>query len=434
MSLLARFLHSSGVNVTGTDRSPSEVLLSLEANGINVWTGFQPEKTGRPDAVVFSSAVPKTDPEYTYLRSCGVPLFERFELLGALSDRFGCSICIAGTHGKTTTTAMIGKVLSDCNKKIFVHVGGECNDIGECLNTGSDYFVCEACEYKKSLLALRPDVAVILNAEMDHPDTYSDLTEIYNTFDLFLQNAKHRSIKVINADDPYYELRQKQNAPVTFGISPNATFHIANIREQGGRYGCDIEYCGKVLYTFDLSVSGRHNLYNGAACAAVCALLQIPCNVVRESISAFSGVKRRFEYKGEFSGVKIYSDYAHHPTEIAAALKTAHEVTRGNGRIWAVFQPHTFSRTKALFMDFCKALNDCDKLIIVKEYAARETIECGMSARALFGRMERKDKYYKKNVMDAAAMLIKETAPGDCVVVLGAGDVEVLCQLLVPTV
>ena len=372
-SLLARFLFASGIEVTGTDRQASDVLNSLAEAGIPVWTGFLPEKTGRPSAVVYSSAIPKNDPEYIYLLSCGVPLYERFELLGAVAERFSCKICIAGTHGKTTTTAMIGKVLSDERKKLFVHVGGNCPDLGEFLYTGNDYFVCEACEYKKSLLSLHPDIAVVLNAEMDHPDTYRTLAEVYDTFDLYLQNASKNSISILCGDDPYYQCRQRFHHPITFGFDPECTYRIVNEREKNGRFGCDIEYLGQNIYSFDLSVIGRHNLLNAAACAAVCSMLKIDKTVVENSLSSFSGVKRRFEYKGLFLGASVYSDYAHHPTEIAAGLSAAKKLLGRNGKLWAVFQPHTFSRTQALSGEFCQALLACDGLIILKEYAARET-------------------------------------------------------------
>lgn len=430
-SLLARYLRASGVEVTGTDRNASDVLLSLQEDGIAAWTGFLPEKTGKPDAAVYSSAIPKTDAEYLYLSSCGVPLFERYELLGAVNNRFSCSVCIAGTHGKTTTTAMISKVLMDAGKKLFSHVGGKCDDIGDFLYTGDDYFICEACEYKKSLLALKADIAVVLNAELDHPDTYSSLSEVYDTFDLYLQNAKKHSLKIVCSDDRYYLDRQFQNNPITFGKGENCGFRITNIREKDGKFGCDIEYANKPLYSFDLSIIGEHNLYNAAACAAVCALLKIDAETVNESLSSFSGVARRFEYKGRMGKTKVYSDYAHHPTEIASCLSSARRITPGGGKLWAVFQPHTFSRTRALCDKFRLALTNCDGLIVVKEYAARENPEDGMSARALFAEINHDNKFYCPTVLDAATILVKKTTPSDLIVILGAGNVETLCDLLV---
>lgn len=430
-SLLARYLFSCGVKVTGTDKQMSAVLTALSEAGIPVWTGFLPEKTGKPSAVVYSSAIPPSDPELSYLRSCGVPSFERFDLLGAVSEKFLYRICIAGTHGKTTTTAMISKVLSDSGKKLFSHVGGNCPDLGEFLYTGNDYFVCEACEYRKSFLSLRPDIAVVLNAEMDHPDTYRDLTEVYDTFDLYLQNARKNSVSVLCGDDKYYENRQAFNRPVTFGTGRNCAFRITNERETGGRYGCDIEYRGKSLYSFDLSVIGRYNLYNAAACAAVCAILKIDPLVVNRSLSLFGGVKRRFEYKGLYLGAEVYSDYAHHPTEIAACLVAGRKIQK-EGKLWAVFQPHTFSRTKALAEDFCSALKNCDGLILLKEYGARETEKNGMSGKRLFDLLRNEEKYYCDSIIDVAALLTEKTAPNDIIIVLGAGNIDVLCDLLVP--
>lgn len=430
-SLLARFLHSLGVPVSGTDREASETLLSLQEAGLDVWTGFIPERTGRPGAVVYSSAIAKSDPEYLYLSSCGVPLFERYDLLGAVSKVFSCVVGIAGTHGKTTTTAMISKVLFDAGKKLFSHVGGKCLWHDDFLFTGKDYFICEACEYKKSLLSLCPDIAVVLNAEIDHPDTYKSLSEIYDTFDLYLQNAGKNSVRLLCGDSPYYFARQSQNDPMTFGRGKNNLFRIVNEREQNGKYGCDVLFYGEPVCSFDLSVVGRHNLMNGAACAAVCALLKIDKEIVSASLHSFSGVKRRFEFKGTVNGAKVYSDYAHHPTEITAATETGRSLLSKIGRLIVVFQPHTFSRTEALLPQFVRSLSSADLLVLVKEYAAREKEENGMSAERLFYYLTNKEKTYCKTLLDAATVIMKKIAPGDLVLVLGAGDVEVICDLLI---
>lgn len=430
-SLLARFLHTCGVPVSGTDQKASETLLSLQEAGLDVWTGFLPEKTGRPGAVVYSSAIAKNDPEYLYLASCGVPLFERFDLLGAVSNTFSCTVGVAGTHGKTTTTAMISKAMSDAGKKLFSHVGGKCRGQSDFLFTGKDYFICEACEYKKSLLSLRPDIAVVLNAEIDHPDTYKDLSEIYDTFDLYLENAGKNSIRLLCGDSPYYFARQTQNNPMTFGRGENNLFRIVNERERDGKYGCDVLFFGDAVCSFDLSVVGRHNLLNAAACVAVCTLLKIDKEIVGKSLCSFSGVSRRFEFKGTVCGAKVYSDYAHHPTEIAAATETARRLLGGRGKLIVVFQPHTFSRTEILLSQFVDSLSVCDVLILVKEYAARETDENGMSAERLFYYLKNKDKTYCKTLLDAAAVTMKRIAPEDLVLVLGAGDVDLICDILI---
>ena len=433
LSLLARFLHSCDVPVSGTDREASDTLLSLQEAGLNVWTGFLPEKTGLPAAAVYSSAISPNDPECLYLSSCGVPLFERYDLLGAVAEKFSCVVGIAGTHGKTTTTAMLSKILFSAGKRLFSHVGGRCDDLGEFLFTGKDYFICEACEYKKSLLALSPDIAVVLNAEVDHPDTYKSLSEVYDTFDLYLQNGKKSSLKLVWGDSAYYRERQKTNDVITFGTGENCDFRIVNERENQGRFGCEITYLNNVVYSFDLSVVGRHNLYNAAACAAVCALLKIDEKTVKNALNSFSGVRRRFEYKGEINGARFYTDYAHHPTEIAAALEAAKSILPYGKRLIVAFQPHTFSRTEALRSEFCRALSKCDELILVKEYAARENAESGMSAKRLFYYLENKEKTYCETLLDAATLLSKKSAPGDVILVLGAGDIVLLCDLLTVT-
>ncbi len=432
MSLLASYLAANGVKVSGTDEKQSDRLTFLSERGIDVWTGFLPERTGKPDAVVFSSAIPESDAERSYLAALSVPMCERYELLGQTADRFATVVSVAGTHGKSTTSAMISHVLYLAKKRLFAHVGAEIKEEENFLYTGDDYFVCEACEYRKSMLALRSDICLILGAERDHPDTYESLDDVYDAFDLFCDLKKKGGIIAANGDCPYFSSRlsKRKDEVFTFGYSPSCRFRIGDVYSKNGCYGCRIDCFGLPYIDFNLKIIGEYNLMNAAACVAVCSLIGVDRETIKIGLETFSGVKRRFEKTGMFFGADVVTDYAHHPTEIKNALKAARSILKENGSLHVVFQPHTYSRTKAFFDDFARVLCGDFHVVIVKEYAARERPEDGVDARALFRALESCDKDYCDTVVDAAAILIKKTAPGDLILILGAGDVDTLWKIL----
>ncbi len=429
MSSLARFFLSKGYEVSGTDSVFSDTVVSLIEEGVRINVGFDPTQIGEVDLAVYSSAVHSSDPELLYLRSSGIPCLERHSFLPYLSEFFRSVIAIGGTHGKTTVTSMCAVIMKENELDFYAHIGGTSNDLGAFYYSGDDYLLTEACEYKRSMLSLSPSVAVVLNAEVDHPDTYRDKSDVFDAFDDFLSSS--RGLKIVG-DGEYYKLRQKPFSPITFGLSANCDYRAIDVTvDDNGCYGFRILRFGVPFCDIKLSVPGKCNLLDALAAVAVCASIGIKSEVIKRALMRFSGVKRRFQYVGIFENNPVYVDYAHHPTEILSALETARSL--GKKFVTVVFQPHTFSRTARLKQEFISALSGCDRLIIMKEYAARETPSDGMSALALFRECKNKEKYYASDLVEAAALLYKKTAPDEIILIVGAGDVVDLSKIIVPT-
>ena len=367
LSSLARFFHERGYVVTGSDRSYSKTMESLIENGLNVWVGFCPEKIGSPDLVVYSSAIPETDAERIYLTSVGVPLLERYAVLPYVSSFFRSVLAIAGTHGKTTVTSMCAFVMQGAQLPFYAHIGGTSIDLGAYYHSGDGFFLTEACEYRRSMLALRPDIGVVLNAEVDHPDTYKDKSDVFDAFDDFLSSAQ--KFRVVNADSEYYLLRQKNCSPITYGFSPNAVFRGVDVKQyENGCFGCQILKNGFPYMALRLKIPSKCNLENALCACTVCSLIGISPQIIQKYLERFSGVKRRFELCGYYDKIPVYTDYAHHPTEITQAISTAKMLAKD---VIVVFQPHTYSRTARLKNEFTESLSAATSLIVVKEYAAR---------------------------------------------------------------
>lgn len=429
MSSIAMLLTKFNIKVSGQDKVFSEKLLTLSEEGITVYVGTQISALDGVDLVVYSSAIKKDSEELIYCKENNIPAMERYLFLGEVSRLFEHTIAVAGTHGKTTTTSMLTKVMMDASIPFCAHIGGEALGIGNFYYSGEKYFVTEACEYRQSLLSLKPDIAVVLNAESDHPDTYKNLEELYNTFDDFISSSK---ITIINGDTNYYKNRQYHNKSIiTFGLEKNNHYVIANLTElENGCYGYDLEHFGIPLCHIILNIEGMHHVYNSAAAIIATSLVKVCLQGAVNSLYNFQGVQRRFQKLGLCEGALVISDYAHHPTEISASIATAKKKIKRCGKLYVVFQPHTFSRTFSLFADFLKCFNNTDCLIICKEYSARETPDMGISARQLFDNIEHKTKYYYDNVLDIAGNLIERIKPDDIVLILGAGDIDNLGKIL----
>lgn len=430
MSSLARFFHRKGYEVSGSDRDYSDALVSLAEEGVRVWSGFEPTLVGSPDVAVFSSAISPYDPELVYLRASGIPVLERHSFLPYLSSFFRYTVAVAGTHGKTTVTSMCALIMKTASLRFYAHIGGTSKDIGAFYHSGDDYLLMEACEYRRSMLSLSPFVAAVLNAEVDHPDTYRDKSDVFDAFDDFLSSSK--GLRLVNGDCEYYRLRQKHLSPVTFGFSSECDYRATDvIQYQNGCFGCRITHLGSPLCEIKMKVPGKCNLADALAAVAVCSSVGIDADTIKRGLENFGGVDRRFDYRGEFLSASVYADYAHHPTEITETLRTASLLSKN--RLIAVFQPHTYSRTARLKKEFVSALSRCDVLIVVKEYAAREKPSDGVSALALYRECANKEKYYADNLTEAAALLYKKTAPDDVILVIGAGDVINLVKILIPS-
>ncbi len=429
LSSLALLMRKNNLAVSGSDRSFSDKLLLLEEHGCIVWVGTDISKINNVDLVVFSSAIPPDNEELVFCKSIGIPCLERYIFLGEVSCLFDNTIAVAGTHGKTTVTGMLIHIMNKASLPFCGHIGGDIKDLGNFYYSGNSYFVTEACEYRKSLLALKPKIALVLNAENDHPDTYKNLTEIYDTFDSFFDNTSH--LKITNGDTPYYKVRQRHNPVITYGQNIDNEYVISNISEyKKGYFEFSISHLGIPKCTIKLGLAGKHNIFNAAACFVVCDLLGIDEQIVVKGLKDFGGVKRRFEHLGYFLGASIIIDYAHHPSQIEVEINTARSLMDKQSKLYVVFQPHTYSRTAKLFDEFCSCLTYCDELIMCKEYSAREKPSDGISAITLYEKIPHKNKYYYNNIMDIATHLAKKAQTKDIILILGAGDIDNLGSIL----
>lgn len=430
MNALAKLCVKRGYSVTGSDKNYSDRLLELSLMGVKVWVGSEPENMAAPDLVVYSGAIRPDDKELLFAVSNGITCMERSAFLGATASLFKTVIAVAGTHGKTTVTSLIAKILIDSGKKCCCHIGGDAVGIGNLYYSGDDYFLTEACEYRKSLLYLRPSIAVVLNARFDHPDTYRDLSEVYDVFDDFLLSVGKNGLAVSNGDSDYYKLRRAFSDDITFGLEERDRFRAENVKEyKKGFFGFVICDYGNPLFEVKLPLPGLHNVDNALCAAAVGILLRIPYDSIKRSIESFEGVERRFLKTSVYFGATVYVDYAHHPDEIKASIATAKSMLKDNKRLFCVFQPHTYSRTATLLDDFVSCLK-ADDIIIMKEYPAREVPADGKSAKELFCALTNPRKEYFDNIIDIAAYLTEKIRPDDIVLILGAGDIDVLSYLL----
>lgn len=429
LSSLASLMRKLNIAVSGSDKVYSEKLLHLEELGCDIWIGTDVLKIKNVDLVVYSSAIPNDNEELVYCKLNNIPCLERYIFLGEVARLFQSTIAIAGTHGKTTVTAMLIHTMKKANLPFCGHVGGDMEDIGNFYHSGNMYFVTEACEYRKSLLAIVPNIALVLNAENDHPDTYNNLTEIYDTFDSFLDSTKQ--LQVLCGDTPYYKARQRHNTVVTYGYGANNEYSLSDVSEyRKGYYRFSLSRFGVPKCTIKIGIAGFHNVLNAAACFVLCDLLSIDATTICQGIESFGGTKRRFEHLGYFMGAGVIIDYAHHPSQIDVAIKTAEGILDKNAKLYTVFQPHTYSRTAKLFEEFCRSLSNCEELIIGKEYSAREKPSDGISALKLYEKIPHQNKFYYNNIMDIASHLGERVQVRDIILILGAGDIDNLGRVL----
>lgn len=430
LSSLALYLVKNGVRVTGSDRAYSDTLINLSENGCDVWVGSCPEKIKNPDLVVYSSAIKPDDPELVFCKNAGIKCLERNLFLGLLCDDFKCCIAISGTHGKTTVTSMLIKIFHEAEKSFFGHVGGETEEFGNSYFSGNDYFVTEACEYKKSFLSLKPKIAVVLNAETDHPDTYENIEEIYDTFEEFLiATRKNSGLGIVNGDSEFYRKKLSESDVVTYGLGEQNRFRADQVYEhKKGFKGFLIYDYGTLIGHIRLNIAGEHNVMNALCAFAVSSIVGIPSDIICKALNDFRGVKRRFEYVCKYRGSDVYTDYAHHPSEIKAVIATAKDVS--DGPLIVLFQPHTYSRTAKLYNEFIQCFDGADKLVIIKEYPARETPTDGKSARELYFGVDHNDKTYCETILDAIVLLNDQATPNDTILILGAGDIVNICKII----
>jgi len=426
MSGLAEILQNKGYSVKGSDMNNSDIINKLRNTGIEVIIGHNSENVGDADAVIFTAAIKKDNPEYIEAERLGIPLIERSVLLGEITRMYNETIAIAGTHGKTTTTSMIAATFLEAKKDPTISVGGELNIINGNYKIGnSEFFITEACEYVESFLEFSPKVAVILNVEADHLDYYRDIEHIKSAFYKFENKLIDDGVAVLNADDENSKelIDNEKSDKVTFGIKNMADYMAKNIMFEKDRTTYDLYIKGKFAEKIELKIPGLHNIYNSLACISVCDIYKLKLSDVKAALEKFGGAKRRFERKGEYKGVVIYDDYAHHPSEIKATLSAAKE--KKANKIWCVFQPHTYTRTKTLLNEFSEAFYDADNVIITDIYAAREKDTGEISSKDLVSKIEKtsNNAIYIKDFKEIEEYLKDRLKPGDLFLTIGAGDV-----------
>ena len=428
MSGLAEILLGEHFTISGSDSKPSTLTERLVSLGATI---FYPQKASNIingiDVVVYTAAIHEDNPEFAEAKRQNLPMLSRAELLGQLMTNYETPIAISGTHGKTTTTSMLSHILLEADTDPTISVGGILNAIGGNIRVGgSDIFVTEACEYTNSFLNFLPKISVILNVEEDHMDFFKDIDDIRCSFHRFASILPKDGTLVINKNIEHLEsiTDNLECKVITYSEISDADYAASHITFDAlGNASFDLIRYGEFVDRIQLSVAGNHNVSNALSTIAVADLLQIPMETIKKGIFSFGGTVRRFQYKGERNGFTIIDDYAHHPTEIRATLTSARNYPHKD--IWCIFQPHTYTRTKAFFHEFAEALSLADHVILADIYAARETDTLGMSSEALAEEIKKlgTDAYYLPSFEAIENFVLEKVIHGDVLITMGAGDV-----------
>ena len=430
MCPLAEILHHDGFHLTGSDINESDTLARIRSYKIPVFMGHRPENVGDAELVVYTAAVKKDNPELVAARERGIPALERSVMLGIVTRRYRNSIAVSGTHGKTTTTAMITQVCIDGNLDPSAIIGGKLPYIGGNGRVGkSETIICEACEYVDTFLQLTPAVSIILNIDADHLDYFKTVDNIIKSFHQF--STQTSRVLIVNGDDANTR-KAVQGVTgakiITFGLKPGNDYSAARISDK--EKACEdftVLKNGKKLLDVSLSIPGRHNIYNALAAAATADYLGIPADCIADSLHRFTGVHRRFEILGKFNGITVADDFAHHPTELTATLTAAMHM--GFRQVWALFQPHTFSRTYLLLDDFAKALSIPDHVILSRILAVRETNIYHIYSKDLAEKIP--GSVCRDTFEEMADYVMARAQPGDLILTLGGGDIYKCANLIV---
>ena len=416
MRPLGLVLKGMGLTVTGSDMTSSASTEELISKGIHVAIGHQAENVVGADCVIRTAAAHNDNPEIAAARSKGIPLFERAQAWGVIMQAYKNAICVSGTHGKTTSTSMLTHVLMEADWDPTVMIGGYLPLLHAGHRVGNgDTILLESCEYCDSFLNFLPTLAVILNIEADHLDYFKDLADVEKSFRQFATLSQNGILA--NGDDPHVvETLQGLNY-ISFGLNPENTIHAENICPDWRHF--DVVCDGKFYCHLDLQVLGKHNALNALSAAGAAWMLGIPGEAVTNGLATFRGADRRMQLKGTYNGAEVYDDYAHHPDELAATIDAVK--TMDKERIVLAFQPHTYTRTKALFDDFVRELKRADVPVIAEIYAARERNTTGISSKDLVAQIP--GAVYCENLQDVTAFLRQEVKPGDVVLTVGAGDI-----------
>ncbi len=428
MSGLAEILLQEGFKVTGSDGKASAITQMLELKGALVYIGQRASNIeDRPDLVVYTAAISKDNEEYVACVNAGIPMLTRAQMLGQVMANYKNSIAVSGTHGKTTTTSMLSCIFLEADVDPTISVGGMLDAIGGNIRVGhTDYFITEACEYTNSYHAFFPKLSIILNVDADHLDFFKDIEEIKESFHTFATNLGADGTLVINGDMDAFETvtRELPCRIITFGRSDRNNYYPADIHaDDQGHMIFTAMQDGKALGEVHLGIGGEHNVTNALAAIAAALAFGVSFDACVAGLAACGGAKRRFEYKGSLNGVTVIDDYAHHPTEIKATLNTASHTP--HHEIWLVFQPHTYTRTRALFDEFVDALSGTDHVILADIYAAREKDTGLVHARDLEQALLKKgvDAHYFGSFDQIENFLLKNCKKNDLLITMGAGNV-----------
>ena len=428
MSGLAEILLKEGFTISGSDNKETALTDHLETLGATIFYGQKASNIiSGIDVVVYTAAIHEDNEEFMEAKHQNLPMLSRAELLGQLMTNYEMPIAISGTHGKTTTTSMLSHILLAGEKYPTISVGGILKAIGGNIRVGeSGYFVTEACEYTNSFLHFFPKISVILNIDEDHLDFFKDLDDIRNSFHKFAKLLPSDGILIINDNIPDLDdfLSDLNCNIIKYGNNSSLDYSATNIFHNNlGEASFDLVKSGEFIDRISLSVNGDHNVSNALAAIAVADQLDIPLEAIKNGLKEFHGTDRRFEHKGEVNGVTIIDDYAHHPTEIKATLAAASQYP--HKELWCIFQPHTYTRTKALFPEFVEALTYADHIILADIYAARETDTLGISSADIAEKLKEKgcDAYYFSSFEEIETFCLDKCKKGDMLITMGAGDV-----------
>lgn len=432
MSGFAELLHTAGFTISGSDSKKSKITEHLEAKGITILYGQKASNiTPDIDLVVYTAAIHQDNPEMQAVLQRNIPRMDRAEMVGQVMLNYRNAIAISGTHGKTTTTSMISQIFLEGGLDPTISVGGILKAIDGNIRIGkSDNFITEACEYTNSFLKFNPRYSIILNIEEDHLDFFKDITDIRHSFHLFAKRLPEDGVLFINGEIENYEeiTRDLPCKVISYGIQSSTetqyTYSATNVSFNADGYGeYDLMHNGEFMDHITLGVVGMHNVSNSLPSIGLALERKIPLDVIKRGLTAFHGTERRFEYKGEVAGITIIDDYAHHPTEIKATLEAAKRYPHKS--TWCVFQPHTYTRTKAFLKDFAKALTLADKIVLTDIYAAREVNTGEISSKNLQAELQQlgKEVYYFSSFEEIENFLLQNCNNGDLLITMGAGDV-----------
>ncbi len=416
MRPLGLVLKGMGMLVTGSDMNVSASTDELIANGIHVAIGHSEDNVEGADCIIRTAAAHNDNPEIAAARRLGIPMFERAQAWGVIMQAYKNAVCIAGTHGKTTTTSMVTHILMEADADPTVMIGGYLPLLRAGHRVGNgDTIVLESCEYCDSFLNFFPTLAVILNIEADHLDYFKDLYDVEKSFRAFAELSTGEILA--NGDDRNTVQTLEGLDYISFGFSEGNRIRAVEVSTDWRHF--DVVCDGEKYCTIELPVYGHHNAFNALAAAGVAWIMGIPGEAVQHGIAAFHGAGRRMEFKGRCNGADVYDDYAHHPGELEATLEAVR--TMGYQRIIVAFQPHTYTRTKALFSEFVEQLKKPDVVVLAEIYAARERNSVGISSKHL--QREISGAYYCETLPEVTQQLKELARPGDIILTVGAGDI-----------